>query len=101
MTTTNIHVSIDEYGDDEMNGIDVEATQDRFAEKVEAAVKSSYPNAAIKIERKNTSRGVRVWVNTEEADEYGDDDAQVAQSILEKINRISENISDWAIGAAE
>ena len=100
-----IEIRIDEYGDDEMNNVDVLATQRVFREKIETALKTTYPSASINIECVVNGRGCKAWFNGEEASIYdlettkASEDAKEATNVEAIIYHISANISDWCVSS--
>lgn len=92
-----IEIEIDEYGDDQLNGINIPATQEEFEDRVKNVVQRRFPKAEIIINRTQSGRGCRAWVNDKEPSLYGDTDEANADLVIALIDYVNEDFSEWAV----
>ena len=99
----NIEIEIDEYGNDtwDETTTNIPATQDLFSEMVKNRVLEVFPGADVTIQRVESGSGCKVWFNGFDSrfPETDSKDSENAETAMEIVNRISGDISDWAVAA--
>ena len=96
----SIEIEIDEYGNDtwDETTTNIPATQDLFSEMVKNRVLEVFPGADVTIRRVESGSGCKVCFNGFDS-RFPEWDSENAETVMEIVNRISGDISDWAVAA--